>query len=84
MLNMTFSDFARQEGCYLLRDDVNFIKKCLKDIPKGRHKVILRVYIDKWQKAMADCKPENLKQNVGRRAANLYLLGELDETARNC
>jgi hypothetical protein len=80
---MTFLEFCRKNGCELLKDDVTFIKKCLSTFSKGRHKIILRVYVDVWVKAMADCKNISMKQNAGRRAANLYLLGEVDETSRN-
>lgn len=83
MLYMTFWEFARSNGCKLLKDDVSFVRACLKKIHKGRHRLLLRVYVERWQTGMANCSNLNASDNAGRRCANLYLLGELDEARRS-
>jgi hypothetical protein len=72
---MSFQNYCKSQGIELLRDDIKFIKSRLKVIPYNSHKSVLQRYCDIWIDSMRMCNNERIQQNVGRRAANLYLGG---------
>ncbi|GAB3108279.1 hypothetical protein GCM10027217_34550 [Pseudomaricurvus hydrocarbonicus] len=60
-------------GLELLRDDIGHLRKYLPS-ESGRRLEALGCYINHWLVAMDSESEEHKKQNVGRRAANLWLL----------
>ena len=75
MKPQSFQDYAASKGIILLKDDVKFIKECLAKIPNERHIAILVDYAERWLSGMSKCDIVARRQNLGRRIANLYLLG---------
>lgn len=71
---MTFQSHCSTLGIELLRDDIRFIKQQLLGIPEHVRKAVLKKYSEIYLQAMADCDNVTRQQNVGRRAANLFLL----------
>ena len=61
-------------GIKLLREDELFVKRRLSGSLERRLKT-LEKYKDIWREAMDKEPVEHKQQNVGRRAANLWLLG---------
>ena len=76
---MTFYEHCQVVGIQLLKDDIKHIRSITSNLPYDRRKSVLRGYIDNWVSAMGECDCAAQKQNMGRRAANLYLLGVLNE-----
>ena len=74
----TFQLHCSSLGIELLRDDIKFIKAQLSNIPLQLRKQHLQTYADTWLSAMESCDNVVRKMNVGRRAANLFLLGVTD------
>jgi hypothetical protein len=71
---MNFTDYAAKEGCKLLRDDITFLQRVLRTIPKPQRRAIMLRYIEVWQQACEKEIVEYKKDNAGRRPANLWLL----------
>ncbi len=72
---MSFRKHCEQLGIILLNDDIKFIKTQLQRIPYLEHRNILTKYTEIWLEAKQQAVNINGRDNVGRRAANLYLLG---------
>jgi hypothetical protein len=70
---MTFTDYAKNKGCALLKDDMAYLLRLLGHLSKPERSKILRKYIDVWVDAMAHCDDENKRQNQGRFAANTWV-----------
>ncbi len=71
---MGYIDQCKAVGMELLRDDANYIRERLKNIPKKRHIYVLRRYREVWLETMKGCPNERIRQSIGRKAANLFLL----------
>lgn len=71
---MNFTNYAAQEGLHLLKDDINYIRKEVKPLPKDLRKATMLAYIECWLKAMAQEPVEHKRQSKGRYAANSWLL----------
>jgi hypothetical protein len=74
----SFQTFAKLKGIHLLKDDIVFIKKCLQIIPYTQRRKTLEKYADIWLQAMRECDSVILKQNLGRRKSNLWLLEQVN------
>lgn len=72
---MNFTDYAAKEGCKLLRDDIVFLQRVLKPMQKAQKRALMLRYIKVWQIHIENENVEYRKDNAGRRAANLWLLG---------
>lgn len=60
-------------GIELLPNDKRWIKAVIFDIHASKLTILLNEYIDKWRNAMELELLTHKKQNVGRRAANIWL-----------
>jgi len=45
----TVKPYFETQGIYLLRDDLQFIEKCLAKIPEDRHRLVMRDYFKIWR-----------------------------------
>jgi len=79
---MKFTDYAKEQGCSLLRDDIKFMKAIVRKIPREARKRVLCDYIDIWVSTMQECENALQRQNAGRQAANLHVLGVVDDAKR--
>jgi hypothetical protein len=66
-------DYCKTKGIEILPDDMRFIEQMLKDIPDDLHKSIMRDFIEEWCDGMGRDAMSLLKQNLGRRKANIWL-----------
>jgi hypothetical protein len=71
---MNFTEYAAKEGCKLLRDDITWLQRVLKPIPKTQRRTTMLRYIEVWQEHYEKEIVQYKKDNAGRRAANLWLL----------
>jgi hypothetical protein len=63
----------RKIGRLKLRDDRNFVRDKLKNIPTKERLVVVNQYFNEWQKGM-DAQPDEIKkENAGRYQANTWL-----------
>lgn len=76
---MGFSEYCCSIGVNLLRDDITFIRQCLQQISYNQRKQVLDEYANIWTNSMNQCQNDVAAENVGRRAANLYLLNKVSE-----
>lgn len=79
---MTFTEYCTANNIKLLRDDLRYIRKILEQWPASQKKAILRRYTVVWLTAMNSEPEELLKQNSGRKSANLWLAGYKGEFIR--
>ena len=70
---MNFREYCESRGLDILRDDLKFIRVCLRMMPKNYRKSLLLLYVDKWLLGTAGEENVHLKQNSGRLAANSWL-----------
>lgn len=71
---MSFREYCSSHGIHLLRDDVTFIRSKLANFDYDERKTILRHYVEVWCDAMEDTSNAAQAMNLGRRAANLWLI----------
>ena len=74
-LATVFEPAAKAKGLHVMKDDINFIARSILKVPYDERKAVLRRYIDEWCKGIAESENAGYAQNLGRRRANLYLLG---------
>ena len=74
MGTMSFRDFATSKGLQLLRDDIKFLRKIIQIMPKENRKLFLLDYCQEWLSGINEEPNVQLKQNMGRRRANLWAL----------
>ena len=72
-LRTSYLKWAKNQGMELLRDDLRFIEKTLNKIPQNLHKTIMRDFVNEWCDGMGRDAMSLLKQNLGRRKANIWL-----------
>ena len=72
---MNFTEFCASQNIKLQREDLTFIKKTLKHIPKASHKYVVKRYTEIWCKVRDATKRSVAAQNRGRYAANTWLRG---------
>lgn len=69
----TVKTYFDKQGFNLLRDDMQFIERCLGNIPTERHRHVMRDYLAIWSATVAD-KDSGLKTALNPRyEANVYL-----------
>lgn len=73
-MHNSFVDFARLKGIHLMNDDIKFIKSCLNKISYSARRRVLEEYSEIWLKGMRETDNVALRDNAGRRKANLFLL----------
>lgn len=71
---MNFPEYAAQKGLHLLKDDIKFIRARLHKVPQNARKSIMLRYIEIWLSTMRREPNVILRENMGRREANKYLL----------
>ena len=81
-LRTTFKDWCAKEGYYLLKEDITFIERTLKQIPTHEQRPLIYEYCKIWRKAMLEEKDPSRQQARGRRAANLFLLEQKEKHER--
>lgn len=72
-LTEVFKPFAATKGALLQKDDILFISNYLAKMPQSCHKRVLKRYLREWLEAMAIEPKTTLKQNMGRKKANVFL-----------
>lgn len=72
-LKINFHSFAKSQGLNLLKDDTIFLKRLVGLIPWDERKAVLSKYVEIWLNQMKTCDIVYRRQNVGRRAANIWL-----------
>lgn len=74
---MTFTEYCLSQNIKLQREDLTFIKKTLKRIPKASHKSVIRRYTEIWisVRDATESTVEVRKNNAGRFAANTWVRG---------
>lgn len=70
---MTFTEYCPTNNIKLQPQDLIFIRKQLKRIPKASHKAVVRRYCEIWCESMNNEPSEVKKQNIGRYNSNTYL-----------
>lgn len=76
-LHTTFKDYCKSQGMDVLKDDFKFIVKVLNQMPLELHKSIMRDYCKEWCLGMEKGLAPEIKQNLGRKKANLWLLSKV-------
>lgn len=74
-LATVFEPEAKAKGLHLLKDDLAFIDRVIAKVPYNERKRVLNDYILKWYECLGEGKNVSYSQNLGRKRANLYLLG---------
>lgn len=70
---MSFRQHTESLGIELLRDDIRFIKSQLLRIPEQLRRGVLEEYCEVWITASRLCDNPIKRDNIGRRAANIWL-----------
>lgn len=70
---VNFHSFAQSQGLNLLKDDTIFLKRLVGLIPWDERKRVLEKYVMTWLKARDTCDIVYKRDNVGRRAANIWI-----------
>lgn len=65
---------ASQRKITLLRDDREFVLSLLPKIPYDRRREVLQTYLDTWSRFAGECEDPIAADNMGRRAANKYIM----------
>ena len=74
----SFREYGIKLGLDLLKDDLLFINKMLDEIDSGEYKPLLKRYCVIWLSTIEKEENSSLKQNLGRRTANLWLREEVN------
>lgn len=67
-------EYCEQNNIKLLKEDIKHIRKCISNMPYNLRKAVLRRYCDIWVRELKTNENVSVAQNLGRKAANLYLL----------
>ncbi len=76
-----FRIYAEENGLKLLDDDLFYLADMLDKIPRDLHKTMMRDYVAKWVMLLGECESATQAQNLGRRAANLWLANQVEKEA---
>ncbi len=79
----TVKTYFDKQGFKLLKDDMQFIERCLGNIPTERHRLVMRDYLAIWNTTIADKENGSLMALNPRYEANTYLRnasGEREES----
>ena len=66
-------DKAKENGYDMMRDDELFVRRLTDPMPKNARRAALRGYFNAWSTGMDEAEIRSHRQNMGRRAANIYL-----------
>ncbi len=69
--------YCERAGCYLLQDDVVFLKLMLESVNVIDRLNVLDKYIEKFKDGIESEIDVHKKQNVGRKEANKWLLDNI-------
>jgi len=72
---MKFTEYCEQNGIKLLREDMKYLRKMLDGLKIDLRKGVLMSYAQEWSLGISEESNVQLKQNSGRRRANLALPG---------
>ena len=72
---MTFTEYCIANNIKLQPQDLTFIKKTLKHIPKDSYKDVVKHYTEIWISTRDATERSVAAQNRGRYAANTWLRG---------
>lgn len=61
-------------GCEPLRDDLAFFDLCSRAVPSHALRWLVERYCSVWRAALDEVPDDHRAQNIGRRAANAWLL----------
>lgn len=70
---MTFTEYCTANNINLQPQDLTFLKKQLKTIPKTHHKAVVRRYAEIWVRVRDATERSVAAKNRGRYAANTWL-----------
>lgn len=62
-----------RKGFNLLKDDMQFIERCLNNIPPERHRLVMRDYLAIWNTTVAEKENAPKTSLNPRYEANVYL-----------
>jgi hypothetical protein len=68
-----FVTYAKQKNMTVLKDDYNFIEKCIRNMPQNEQRDVMRRYCTVWNAVVVGTENNVSKQNLGRFAANEFL-----------
>lgn len=72
----SFERYCKEQKIEVLKGDLKFIDENLNRFRPSEFKPILRRYLDEWLLGVAEAAKDSIKaQSLGRRRANLWLLG---------
>jgi hypothetical protein len=74
---MDLKKYCERKGCYLLKDDVMFLRSMLANINVIDRLNVLDKYIEKFKDGIESEDNAHKKQNVGRKEASTWLLDNI-------
>jgi len=69
----TIKPYFDKQGFKLLKDDMQFIERCLGNIPPERHRLVMRDYLAIWSTTIAGKDSSSKTWLNSRYEANVYL-----------
>jgi hypothetical protein len=81
---MTFTQYANQHAIALLRDDITYLKVMVASISRSSRRGVLRRYVAIWVDARNTCADKLKADNIGRRAANIWIRELIDGHIMHC
>ncbi|MDX5979620.1 hypothetical protein [Vreelandella alkaliphila] len=69
--------YLERHGMEPLNDDLRFLVAVLRMIPTDAHDWLTSHYAGRWLTTMERTDTDHLRQNLGRRAANQWVIGIL-------
>ena len=74
MKPQSFREYCLNRGVELLRDDIKFINTQITGMSQPERRAVLSKYCEVWLSTMESCNNPIKRDNIARRAANLWLL----------
>lgn len=71
---MSFEEHCKTLKIELLPEDIAFIRNRMKKVPRVSYKTVLNRYAEIWSFERNTCVDLTKSQNMGRRAANKFLM----------
>lgn len=75
ILYSRFIPYCKRNDIDLMRDDIKFLEKQLMKIAPDLHRHVLKRYSEEWLRDYQKQEKSSQKQNLGRKSANLWLIG---------
>jgi len=73
---MKFTEFCKANNIQLLREDMKFLRKHVKDLDDDLRKLVLMNYAQLWISHLEFNQNSSQAQNIARKQSNLWLLQE--------